>query len=118
MEITGKVKLISETKEYGDNGFKKREVVVTTQEQYPQNILDEFVQDRCEITDSFQVGDIVKIGINLRGREWTNKDNEVKYFNSIQGWRIKKLEETDDVPTEPVDENPPPPVNQPNDLPF
>ena len=86
-----KVKLISETKEYGDNGFKKREVVVTTQEQYPQNILVEFVQDRCEIIDSFQVGDIVKIGINLRGREWTNKDNEVKYFNSIQGWRIEKL---------------------------
>ena len=88
MNISGKIKLINETKEYGSNGFRKRELVVTTQEQYPQNILVEFVQDRCEILDSFQVGELVKIDINIRGREWTNKDNEVKYFNSIQGWRI------------------------------
>ena len=83
MNISGKVKLINETKEYGSNGFRKRELVVTTQEQYPQNILVEFVQDRCEILDSFQVGELVKIDINIRGREWTNKDNEVKYFNSM-----------------------------------
>ena len=83
MNISGKIKLINETKEYGSNGFRKRELVVTTQEQYPQNILVEFVQDRCEILDSFQVGELVKIDINIRGREWTNKDNEVKYFNSM-----------------------------------
>ena len=92
MNISGKIKLIGETKEYGANGFRKRELVVTTQEQYPQNILVEFVQDRCEILNSFQVGEIVKIDINIRGREWTNKDNEVKYFNSIQGWRIETLQ--------------------------
>ena len=49
MNISGIIKLINETKEYGSNGFKKRELVVTTQEQYPQNILVEFIQDRCEI---------------------------------------------------------------------
>ena len=92
MNISGKIKLINETKEYGSNGFRKRELVVTTQEQYPQNILVEFVQDRCEILDSFQVGELIKIDINIRGREWTNKDNEVKYFNSIQGWRIETLQ--------------------------
>ena len=37
-------------------------------------------------------GDTVKISINLRGREWTNPQGETKYFNSIQGWRIEKLE--------------------------
>ena len=118
MEITGKVKLISETKEYGDNGFKKREVVITTEEEYPQNILLEFVQNNTLLLDQYKVGDFVRIGINLRGREWTNKDNEVKYFNSIQGWRIEKLEETDDDSTEPVMRNPIQSVNQPNDLPF
>ena len=66
MNISGKIKLINETKEYGSNGFRKRELVVTTQEQYPQNILVEFVQDRCEILDSFQVGELVKIDINIR----------------------------------------------------
>ena len=75
---------------YGSNGLK-RELVVTTQEQYPQNILVEFLQDRCEILDSFNVGEFVKIDINLE-EEWVNKEGETKYFNSIQGWRIEKTQ--------------------------
>ena len=100
MNISGIIKLISETKEYGSNGFKKRELVVTTQEQYSQNIMVEFIQDRCEILDSFSVGDFVKIDINLRGREWVNKDGETKYFNSIQGWRIDLLGSNPSSPNE------------------
>jgi hypothetical protein len=38
------------------------------------------------------VGDNVKVDINLRGREWTNPQGEVVYFNTIQGWRIAKLQ--------------------------
>ena len=34
---------------------------------------------------------MVKISINLRGREWVNPQGETKYFNSIQGWRIENL---------------------------
>ena len=45
MEILGKIKLIGEVKTFGDNGFRKRELVVTTEEQYPQHILIEFVQN-------------------------------------------------------------------------
>ncbi|MCB0375427.1 MAG: DUF3127 domain-containing protein, partial [Sinomicrobium sp.] len=48
MEIQGKIKMIDEVKTYGANGFRKREMVVTTEEQYPQHILVEFVQERCE----------------------------------------------------------------------
>jgi hypothetical protein len=65
MNISGKIKLIGETKEYGSNGFRKREIVITTQEQYPQNILIEFIQDRTSLLDSFQADDFVKIDINL-----------------------------------------------------
>jgi len=42
MEIQGIIKMIDETKTYGNNGFRKREVVITTEEQYPQHILVEF----------------------------------------------------------------------------
>ena len=92
MEVTGKIKWIDETKTYGNNGFRKREVVITTEEQYPQQILIEFIQDKCELLNNYQVDQNVKIGINLRGREWTNPEGETKYFNSIQGWRIDALE--------------------------
>jgi hypothetical protein len=123
MNISGKVKLINETKEYGSNGFRKREIVLTTQEQYPQNILVEFIQDRTDLLDAYKVGDFVKIDINLRGREWTNDKGEVKYFNSIQGWRIEKVEDEfeSQLPPLPTKED----LNisdnassEPDDLPF
>ena len=88
MEVLGTIKVINETQSYGTSNFKKREVVVTTDEQYPQTILIEFVQDKCSLLDKFKVAQGVKIGVNLRGREWVNPQGETKYFNSIQGWRI------------------------------
>ena len=90
MEVSGKIKVLGDIKTFGDNGFRKREIVITTQEQYPQHLLIEFIQDRCELLDSFKVGENVKININLRGREWENSEGDVKYFNSIHGWRIEK----------------------------
>lgn len=64
--------MINETQTLGDKGFKKREVVITTDEQYPQSILIEFTQDRCELLETYSVGQDVKININIRGREWIN----------------------------------------------
>ena len=92
MEIQGTLKKIDATKTYGSNGFRKREVVLTTEDQYPQFLLIEFVQDKTDLLDAYQVGQKVKISIDLRGREWTSPQGEVKYFNSIQGWRIESLE--------------------------
>ena len=65
MEVIGKVKLIGDVQTFGNNGFRKREVVVTTDEQYPQMIMIEFVQDKCDLLNSYSVGQDVKISINL-----------------------------------------------------
>ncbi len=92
MEVQGRIKKIDETKTYGNNGFRKREMVVTTEEQYPQHLLIEFVQDKCDLLNNYQVGQQVKVGVNLRGREWVSPQGETKYFNSIQGWRIENLQ--------------------------
>ena len=109
MELQGKIKLIEPTKTYGANGFQKRETVVITEEQYPQHILIEFIQDKCVLLDNFQVGQTVKIGINIRGREHV-KDGITRHFNSIQGWRI----ETIDAPFEAAG----PEQKTEDDLPF
>lgn len=92
MEVQGKVKLIGETESVGTNGFRKRDIVVTTEEQYPQQISIQFVQDKTELLNNYKVGQDVKVSINLRGREWTSPQGEVKYFNSIQGWRIEGVQ--------------------------
>ena len=106
VEVSGKIKVLGDVKTYGDNGFRKREVVITTEEQYPQHLLIEFVQDRCELLDSFNVGEKVIISINLRGREWQNPEGEVKYFNSIHGWRIEKETSVNNDVIPPPDEAP------------
>jgi hypothetical protein len=89
MEILGKVKVIGAEQQVSAT-FKKRELVVTTEESYPQHILIEFNQDKCSVLDNYNVNDNVVVDINLRGREWTNPEGVVKYFNQIQGWKISK----------------------------
>jgi hypothetical protein len=96
MEVQGTIKLIDETKTYGSNGFRKREMVLTTDEQYPQHLMIEFIQDKTDLLNSYQAGQQVRVSINLRGREWVNPQGETKYFNSIQGWRIEALQEDAD----------------------
>ncbi len=125
MEVQGRIKLIGDIKTYGSNGFRKREVVVTTEEQYPQHVLVEFIQDRCGLLDSFSIGQLVKISINIKGREWVNPQGETKYFNSLQGWRIEQVQSgastTNTTPVPPTEAfEPAEDLNEDdhNDLPF
>ena len=61
----------------------------------------EFVQDKTDLLNNFQVGQQVNISINLRGREWVNPQGETKYFNSIQGWRIELVQAGENAGTMP-----------------
>jgi len=90
MEIEGKIK-VKLPQEQVSASFVKRGMVITTDEQYPQYILIEFVQDRCDLMDSYEIGESVKVSINLKGREWVNPQGESKYFNTIQGWQITRV---------------------------
>ena len=118
MQVTGKLKLVNPTQTVGSNGFRKREAVVTTDEQYPQMIQIEFLQDKCDLLDAYKVGDDVTISINLRGREWVNPQGEAKYFNSITGWRIEKAESQSNAAPFETTSAPVVSDNEPDDLPF
>lgn len=88
MEITGTIKVIGDTNQVSDK-FKKRDVVITLAGQYPQDILCQLTQDKCSLIDSYTVGNEIKAHINLRGRGWTNPQGEVKYFNTVEVWKIE-----------------------------
>ena len=104
--ISGTVIRVGETVNVSDK-FKKREIVIETDEKYPQSVPIEFVQDKTELLDGLNEGDSVAVSYNLRGREWNGK-----YYVNVQGW---KLEKTGSAPA-PVtmDE----PVESDDDLPF
>ena len=94
MEIQGRIKTIFATETVGQNGFQKRDLVITTEEQYPNDILIQFTQQRCDLLNNLKVGQNVRVHFNLRGREWTNQQGEVKYFNTIEGWKIELIQTT------------------------
>ncbi|MDQ3048120.1 MAG: DUF3127 domain-containing protein [Bacteroidota bacterium] len=89
MDITGILKVKGEAQQVSEK-FKKREFVLSdNSSQYPQHISFQLTQDKCNLIDQYKVGDEIKVHFNLRGREWTSPKNEVKYFNTLEAWRIE-----------------------------
>ncbi len=90
-KLTGSIKVIKDTVQISEK-FAKREFVVSdTSNMYPQDILFQLVQDKCSILDQYSENDQVEVSFNLRGREWTSPQGEVKYFNTLDAWRIEKV---------------------------
>ncbi len=90
-KLIGTVKVLNDTVQVSEK-FSKREFVVTdTTSMYPQDISFQATQDKCSMLDAVQVNDQVEVSFNLRGREWTSPQGEVKYFNSLEAWRIEKV---------------------------
>ena len=70
--------------------FKKREFVLTDNAQsYPQTILFQLTQDRCSLIESANVGDEITVHFLLKGREWKNPQGEIKFFNSLDVFRVE-----------------------------
>jgi hypothetical protein len=91
MEVNGILKLKMETTQVSDK-FKKREFILTIDatSPYPQHVNFQLTQDKTSLIDNFNVGEELKVSFNLRGREWQSPQGEVKYFNTIDAWRIEK----------------------------
>jgi hypothetical protein len=94
MEIQGQIKVIFATETVGQNGFQKRDLVITTDGQYPQDIIIQFAQGNCALLDNLRIGQIVKIHFNLQGREWISQQGDIKYFNTVVGWKIELVQTT------------------------
>lgn len=92
-EITVTIKSISETKSFGEKGFRKRDLIGidNSNSQYPQVLKFELQQDNCSILDTYSEGQEVELSLNINGREWTNPKGEVVVFNSLVVWRIKPV---------------------------
>ena len=91
-KLTGQIKVVKETVQITEK-FSKREFVVSeTSSMYPQDIMFQAAQDKCGMLDGFKEGDQVEVSFNLRGREWTSPQGEVKYFNTLDAWRIEKVQ--------------------------
>jgi single-strand DNA-binding protein len=116
MKVTGKIHFVGALRTVSEK-FKSKDVVLLTDEKYPQYITIQFTQDKTELITQNNIGEQVEVSINLRGREWKSPQGEIKYFNTIEGWQINEAQNfdaqkfADKQPTIIVDDTD-------NDLPF
>ena len=83
MEIKGTIYKLFDLELVNDR-FQKRVVVISVQDgQYEEKIPIEFIQGKCELLNSFRVGDTVSVAINIKGSEYKEK-----FYPRIQGWKI------------------------------
>ena len=91
-EITGTVLVKNQEQTFGEKGFRVRTFVVTTEEQYSQEVEIKLTQDKCDLIDAYEVGSQIKVHVNLKSRTWVDPKGVKKYFSSFEGWRVEKAE--------------------------
>ncbi len=116
-DVEGKLFKKFDTKQITDS-FRKREYVIElTDGNYTQLIQFQLVNDNCDKLDNLNEGEEIKTTFNLRGREWTNPQGEVKYFNSLDAWKVERVGEAVQAPVQQVQQAAPVEDNN-SDLPF
>ncbi len=116
LEVTGKVfKIMPEVTGEGRNGqWKKQEFVIETEEQYPKKVCMSVWGDKTDVVKQLQIGDSVKVGINIDSREYNER-----WYTDVRAWKIDKM----GAPAAgsgqaPAMDNLPPMPDDENDLPF
>jgi hypothetical protein len=90
-KLSGTLKVKNSTVQVSEK-FSKREFVLTdSSSMYPQDIMFQLTQDKCSLIDAANPGEQIEVSFNIRGREWTSPQGEVKYFNTLEAWRVEKL---------------------------
>jgi hypothetical protein len=115
-KFKGEVVFVTPTTSVSDK-FKKREVTLKSQDEYPQYVTFQLTQDKCDLANNLKTGEVVEVSYNLRGRKWEAQDGTIKYFNSIEAWTmslsskvensaVDKLRKTFDTTDESTDDLP------------
>lgn len=97
MELSVKIHSIGSTQNVTDT-FSKREFVVETQEEYKQYLNLQVIKEKCDVLNNYKKGDEVKISLNIKGRLWKDKEGVEKCFNTLECWKIEKLDSNQSQP--------------------
>lgn len=116
LKIQGSIIKIDETQTF-DSGFQKREFVIKTDDKYPQEIKFELLKDKCDIIDSYVMGQTIDVTFNIRGSEYNNK-----HYVQLQAWKIQPVNGSVTTPSPQQISNPSAlgmgVSDEPDDLPF
>tara|TARA_B100000900_G_scaffold168337_1_gene143008 strand:+ start:177 stop:521 length:345 start_codon:yes stop_codon:yes gene_type:complete len=112
LKINGKIKVVMEQQSW-DSGFTKREFVITTSEQYPQDVKLECIKDKTSLLNGLSEGDEVEVSFNIRGNEYNGK-----YYVNLQAWKLNKIGSDNSNPSTAPAPDFEPVGDEDDDLPF
>ncbi len=106
--------------------FKKREFVIESKESnngmdFKDFIKFQLTQDKCNLIDSVQPNDEIKVSFNIRGNKW-EKEGKTNYFTNLDAWRVEKTQgknqslNDEAIPSPSIEDMPL--DDEPDDLPF
>ena len=91
MKITGTLKIKKDTQVVSE-AFSKREFVLTVVDgAFSNDILIQLTKDKVTLINDINIGDMLEVEVNLKGKEWTSPSGEEKYFNSLSAWKVSKI---------------------------
>jgi len=90
LEITGKLHKVFDTQQVTER-FNKREFVLELAGRHPQHVLFQLTGKHCADLDGYGPGDELRVEFTLRGREWTSRQGEVKFFNSLEASKLERV---------------------------
>ena len=87
LKIIGTIKQIGELETF-DSGFQKRSFILTTDEQYPQDIKFDAIKEKAVDFEKFRkVGERVSVKFNIRGNEYNDK-----FYVNLQMWYVDNMD--------------------------
>ena len=107
-KIIGKVVHVGRVELVGPKEFKKRLLVVETQDKYPVVLATEWTRDRLDDPDGLHRGDVVIVEARVDGREYNGR-----YYTSLIGQRVEAVTDADRRPPDAEAE----PQGQPSPIP-
>ena len=90
VEIIGVCHHKGEIQTYGENGFKKAEVIIATVEQYSQYYPVELLQHNTDLLDDFEEGKNYKVTCALRGK-LVETQTGTRPFLSLVGFKVEPV---------------------------
>lgn len=72
--------------------FTVREFIIEVENprnpQWNDFILFQLTNNQCSLIDNFNVGDVINVTFDIRGRKWQGPDGRISYFTTLSAWRI------------------------------
>ncbi|MFO7936881.1 MAG: DUF3127 domain-containing protein [Kiritimatiellia bacterium] len=85
-EMVGTIKQIMDERTF-PSGFSKREFVITSEDDYPQDIKFVLFKEKARMLDALRTGERVKVSFGIKGNEYKER-----FYVDLNAYKIEQLD--------------------------